>query len=506
MITMLKKLKKTEKESFTFVEIVQKIGILTSLSALISMKMVSSFSVALMKRGRLGKIRRRLDIQDLSTGSHSILKNRYKPQDRLSRLLSTNNSSGNTVNEEVDIDGTGITCNIFRTYTKEVNEKSDDQTKISLIEKMVNDWDGTRHLRHELLDQDYEVPYMIVPSPKLSNILNPKSPVRPFLAIDFLDGIHPRIKMVQTCPSYESQNSKSNKIMLLDPKVCSSSSPSGAPCTHNPNDHIQCDTDSIIKFQQNYPGITDLDLVHYLVDTLECKPSTEKYPVKVSYKNMPISLLFQKLLPSTALPPPTSFECIGHIAHFNLKPLHQPYGKLIGNLILERYSPKLQTVVNKIGDVGGLYRTYPMEILASTHKGKNPYQVKLNEFSNKIIFDVRDVYWCSRLSGERLRLLETEFQVNQTVADAFCGVGALCLHAAKKLGCKILANDLNPKAVEYAQKNAKMNSIPASKFQVQCGDARDFIRKLGKLPQKPDHLVSEVNLLRLNSNSLDDKI
>ena len=61
-----------------------------------------------------------------------------------------------------------------------------------------------------------------------------------------------------------------------------------------------------------------------------------------------------------------------------------------------------------------------------------------------LYFDLRNVYWCTRLEGERTYMLENEFQPNQIIADAFCGVGAQLIRAAKKMGCRIVANDLNP--------------------------------------------------------------
>jgi tRNA (guanine37-N1)-methyltransferase len=117
-------------------------------------------------------------------------------------------------------------------------------------------------------------------------------------------------------------------------------------------------------------------------------------------------------------------------------------------------------------------------------------------------FDLAKVYWCSRLAGERQRLIQDEFRHGQVIADAFCGAGALCVLAAKQLkNITIVANDLNPYAVQYAKQNAKQNGLSLnngedkedehnhdhnnehdesnSKFHVVCGDARDFLVGLG---------------------------
>jgi tRNA (guanine37-N1)-methyltransferase len=89
-------------------------------------------------------------------------------------------------------------------------------------------------------------------------------------------------------------------------------------------------------------------------------------------------------------------------------------------------------------------------------------------------------------------MIEHDFKPNQIIADAFCGVGALCTRATLAKGCTILANDLNPDAVAYCMDSAKRNGIDTSNpdvFDVQCGDAREFIMNLGMRSRLPDHLI-----------------
>ena len=228
----------------------------------------------------------------------------------------------------------------------------------------------------------------------------------------------------------------------------------------------------------------------------------------IPYTQQPLQRILSKILPPEALPPPTGFEQIGHVIHLNLKERHHPHRHMIGSVILDQLSPKIQTVVNKVGEVGGLYRTYDMEVIA----GKSQTTVEVIEDGVSLHFDLRKVYWCTRLSGERSRMIKHEFKEGQIIADAFCGVGALCVLAASKLGCTIYANDLNPDAVKYMKESAKKNhrrikanhensdvSSSSSQFtssgsgmpsiNVHCGDAFDFIQNLGSLPELPDHVV-----------------
>merc|ERR1719232_1425516 len=99
-----------------------------------------------------------------------------------------------------------------------------------------------------------------------------------------------------------------------------------------------------------------------------------------------------------------------------------------------------------------------MDLLA----GDDDYFVQLVEHGVSLCFDLRKVYWCTRLEGERTYMIENQFRPNQLVADAFCGVGALCLRAVAAKGCRVLANDHNPDAVAYCKENARRNGIDAS--------------------------------------------
>ena len=148
--------------------------------------------------------------------------------------------------------------------------------------------------------------------------------------------------------------------------------------------------------------------------------------------------------------------------------------------------------MNKCGEVGGPYRTYQVELLA----GEPNYNVHVIEHNTHLYFDLTKVYWCTRLEGERTYMLQSEFRNGQVIADAFWGVGALCIRAALSKGCRIMANDLNPDAVKYCIDSTTRNGIDTSstddtsRFRVQCGDAREFIMNLGSsISDLPDHLI-----------------
>ena len=173
---------------------------------------------------------------------------------------------------------------------------------------------------------------------------------------------------------------------------------------------------------------------------------------------------------------PNGFEVVGKIAHFNLRDEYLKYKYFIGQLVLDK-NPSISTVVNKVGKIENVYRTYEMEIIA----GEENYNVEHKEGNIKFKFDLRKTYWCSRLQSERDRILNL-IRKNDVLCDAFCGVGPLALRACKK-GAKVYANDLNPDAYEYLNNNIKINKLDKQNFVIKTYnmDAREFIKSLVNL-------------------------
>jgi len=173
---------------------------------------------------------------------------------------------------------------------------------------------------------------------------------------------------------------------------------------------------------------------------------------------------------------PNGFEIVGKIAHFNLRDEYIKYRYFIGQLVLDK-NPSISTVVNKVGKIENVYRTYEMEIIA----GEENYNVEHKEGNVRFKFDLRKTYWCSRLQNERDRVLSL-MKKNEVLCDAFCGVGPLALRACKK-GVKVYANDLNPDAYEYLNNNIKLNKLDKDKSVIKTYnmDARVFIKSLVNL-------------------------
>jgi tRNA (guanine37-N1)-methyltransferase len=85
-------------------------------------------------------------------------------------------------------------------------------------------------------------------------------------------------------------------------------------------------------------------------------------------------------------------------------------------------------------------------------------------------------YWNSRLATERQRLINNIFRDSDVVCDMFSGVGPLAISAAKKVKY-VYANDINPTAVEYLERNMVLNKLER-KIEVFNMDARRFISSI----------------------------
>ncbi|XP_028557078.1 tRNA (guanine(37)-N1)-methyltransferase 1 isoform X1 [Dendrobium catenatum] len=180
--------------------------------------------------------------------------------------------------------------------------------------------------------------------------------------------------------------------------------------------------------------------------------------------------VLETLLPESIVVP-TGFETVGHIAHLNLGEEHLPYKKLIAQVVLDKNWPKIQTVVNKIDAIQNDYRTMQLEILAGNHS----LVTTVVENGIKFLVDLAKVYWNSRLATERQRLVRS-FTSSDVVCDVFSGVGPITISAAKKVKY-VYANDLNPHAVEYLERNVILNKLDR-KIEAFNMDGRRFIESL----------------------------
>ncbi|OEU12507.1 Met_10-domain-containing protein [Fragilariopsis cylindrus CCMP1102] len=351
---------------------------------------------------------------------------------------------------------------------------------------------------------------------------------------DFLKHVHPRIKLIQ--PPQPNDDSDDNdrkrykQLLLLPSSVMNQS-------TNNKTADDSWFEDLLSSYNSDHR------------DKIQIGPPLT---MNITYKQLSYQYILNNLLPKEALPAPSSYEQIGHIAHFNLKPKHLPYKKLIGDALLET-STSIKTVVNKVGQVNGKYRTYECEILAdnlssSSSSSSSCLETTVIEDGVSIQLNVAKCYWSTRLSGERQELIKDILRLHRSsgsktktrplvIADVFCGTGAVCLLLARKIKDEVqaeqkvlqqtttttittfqeekqpslivLANDWNQIAIDYMTKSIKLNGMGDGSnnggstnsssvsnmlnFELSCRDSYDFISELGVEQQKKKKKLKTTN-------------
>lgn len=193
------------------------------------------------------------------------------------------------------------------------------------------------------------------------------------------------------------------------------------------------------------------------------------YSVNLNYDYFTAGEVLERILPK-GVEIPAAFEQVGHLIHLNLRDELLPYKYVIGQVLLDKI-PTCKTVVNKVGKIDTVFRTFDMEVIA----GEDNTLVSLKEENCIFKFDYREVYWNSRLQQEHTRLVQS-FTNTDIIADMFCGIGPFVLPAAKK-GCRVYGNDLNPRCFYYLNENLKLNKLENHVTTYNL-DAREFITKI----------------------------
>ena len=84
------------------------------------------------------------------------------------------------------------------------------------------------------------------------------------------------------------------------------------------------------------------------------------HSVEMGYEHLTSDQVLRRLLPDD-LDVPSSFEQVGHVAHLNLRKEYLPYKEVIGQVLLDKNSPRIRTIVNKVDSISNEYRVFPME-------------------------------------------------------------------------------------------------------------------------------------------------
>ncbi|MGC9149710.1 MAG: class I SAM-dependent methyltransferase [Candidatus Micrarchaeia archaeon] len=186
-----------------------------------------------------------------------------------------------------------------------------------------------------------------------------------------------------------------------------------------------------------------------------------------------------------------SFESFGNIAILKLKKEERKKAKEIAKEIM-KVNKNIESVFEKL-KVKGRYRKRNFRFIA----GKRKYIANYKENSCVFVFDIRKVYFSSRLSYERKRISEG-VKEGENVLVLFAGVGPYAIEIAKKGKAKrVVAIELNKWACYYMRKNILLNRV---NVEVVQGDVKkkifsfkDFAdRIVAPLPKSSYRFLKEI--------------
>jgi len=185
---------------------------------------------------------------------------------------------------------------------------------------------------------------------------------------------------------------------------------------------------------------------------------------------------------------PVVEERIGSIRHeFQDLPVREelPRHEQVGGLVILQdddvdgakkileHRPNAHTALFATSPVEGEFRTRSFKVLA----GKDTTATLYHEYGKTMVIDLSAAYFSARLSNERQRLLK-QMRKDERVLDMFAGVGPFAVTLGEKARFMV-ANDLNPAAVELMQDNLRRNHIHTVTATV--GDAKNLPRMLSGL-------------------------
>lgn len=159
----------------------------------------------------------------------------------------------------------------------------------------------------------------------------------------------------------------------------------------------------------------------------------------------------------------SGYDAFGNIAVISLPDSLAEKENDIAKIILNS-NKNLTTILKKAGPVKGVYRVRPVKYLL----GKRTYIADYKENGCRFVFDVRRVFFSTRLAYERNRISNLVSH-GETVMVPFAGIGPFAIEIAKKRpDADVVALELNKYGVYYMKKNIEINK--ANNVEAVLGD------------------------------------
>ena len=217
------------------------------------------------------------------------------------------------------------------------------------------------------------------------------------------------------------------------------------------------------------------------------------FPKKTKHKKTLAEILKNKLPLHLHASLPHSADIIGDIMIVEIPKELDQYKTIIGEA-LSKTNKNVKTVLAKESAIGGTYRLRKLGVIAGETRTTTIHK----EHGCKFYVDVAKAYFSPRLSFERKRVASAITE-GETIIDLFTGVGPFAILIAKTHeNVKIYAIDVNPFAVEFLEKNIKLNRVYNKVYPI-LGDSRQIVeeklsgiadRVIMNLPEKSVDFVS----------------
>ena len=155
----------------------------------------------------------------------------------------------------------------------------------------------------------------------------------------------------------------------------------------------------------------------------------------------------------------TAHDIVGTIAIIEIPKELESKEKTIAKSLLKT-NKNIKTVLKKVGEHKGIFRTQKMKLLA----GKNTKETIHKENNVKIKLNVEKVFFSARLGTERKRIMK-QIKKDEKIMVLFSGCAPyVCVFAKNTRAKKVVGVELNTEGHKYGLENIKLNKLTNTKL------------------------------------------